>query len=132
MSKLQAWGKPIAEHADADAKKSGAFPILAARTRAQVDADLKDLRSDDKARQDAAWQRLVGVGRGLVPILREQSRALTATDPAMALRYDELRFRLLLGTETLRRRPAAPHKLAIGNSGERASLLSEILQSGAR
>ena len=32
--------------------------------------------------------------------------------PGLALRYDELRFRLLLGTESLRKRPTAPHRLA--------------------
>ncbi len=129
ISRLQTWGNPIAERGAV--VKAGAFPALPARTRAQVETDLKDLRGEDKARQDAAWQRLIAVGRGLVPILREQSRALVAADPNTALRYDELRFRLLLGSDTLRKRPAAPHRLAVGNPGARAALLGEILQSGA-
>ena len=131
LEKLKPWAAGCAAMKFLGTDKPDPNAELPARVKAQVEADLAEFTGDDAARSTAAWQRLVSAGRTIVPLLRAKARDLTAHQPEVAAKYDELRFRLLLNPEALRKNPAAARKLASGSPGSRAALLTQILKSGA-
>jgi len=129
LQRLEAWARELAAKAPV-AAQAGVFPLVPAFMRAQVDADLQSLLDGDAARVDGARQRLLNVGIALVPELRNRARELVVKQPEQALKYDRLRFRLLLTSDILRRVPNAADQLADGIPGFRAAALGKILSSG--
>lgn len=136
LKRLEQWASTIATEKNKDEDGAEAFtddgyPKLPAHLRAQVDADLKRMVGPDKGRAETARQRLAQVGLALVPILRRRARDVVAREPHHALRYDQLRFRLLLSVEALRKHPGVAERIAGGSPGERARNLERLLKSGS-
>lgn len=88
----------------------------------------RDLAHVEKSVHAAARERLVAAGPALVPRLRERAQSLRATEPAAASRLDEIRFRILLPSDLVRRYPDSSRRLADAHSGSRSQALEELLK----
>jgi HEAT repeat protein len=92
--------------------------------------DLQEtVRALEGERFAAARERLIAVGSAAVVPLRERSRGLRPTLPAVASRMDEVRFRILLPPNLVRRHPDAAERLASSAPGVRSQVLEELLKS---
>lgn len=133
VAALAPWAKklstePVVEkNSDSKAGKSA----FSRQQMEQIEAELRVLASGDETRAEIARQRLVAFGRALVPILRERARTVAVEHPAQAVRLDELRFRLLMNGDALRKQPGTTMRLVAGGAGSRANELQRVLRSGA-
>jgi HEAT repeat protein len=93
--------------------------------------DLDALEGEDATRRAAARDRLIAAGEGIVEGLRERGRSLRASAPTAAARVDEVRFRILLPPQVVRRLPDASERLSVGDGASRSRALSETLALGA-
>ncbi len=126
VAKLKPWAEKITAERAANPKSDA----LTAAQKEQMEIDLRLLSGEDSTRAETARQRLVGLGKALVPILRERARTIAAQEPGTAVRYDELRYRLLISGETLRRQPGITMRLVRGGGAWRATEFERVFQSG--
>jgi len=97
-----------------------------AALHAVTEADLALIEEGPPEGRVAARERLISRGVGIIEQLRGHSRSVVVTSPAAAARIDEIRFRILLPRELLRRSPDASERLS-GSTKDRSLALEEIL-----